>query len=164
MDIVKEIKKGKVFVYPTDTVYGLGCDATNDESVKRIRKIKKSKKPFSVIASKEWIKENCEVKDLSKLPGPYTFIVKMKKQYVSKEVTEGTLGVRIPDCDFTNLILESGKPFVTTSVNLTGEKNLVDIKDLKEDIKEKVDIVVDVGKLENKPSKVIGLDGEVLRE
>jgi len=165
-NLVKQIKEGKVFIYPTDTVYGLGCDATNDESVRRIRDIKKSEKPFSVIASKEWIKKNCIIKKeyLDKLPGAYTFIVKMKKQCVSKEVSEGTLGVRIPDCEFTDIILESERPFVSTSVNLTGEDNLVDVKDLKKDIKDKVDVVVDVGKLENKPSKVIGLNGEVLRE
>ena len=165
-EIIKKIKQGKVFVYPTDTVYGLGCDALNDGAVKRIRDIKKSKKPFSVIASKEWIIKNCEIKKefLDKLPGPYTFIVKMKKQCVSKEVSEGTLGVRIPDCDFTKIILRSRRPFVSTSVNLTSEPFLVDIKNLDKEIKEKVDVIVDAGKLENKPSRVIGLGGEVLRE
>jgi len=88
----------------------------------------------------------------------------MKKQCVSKEVSEGTLGVRIPDCDFTKIILKSRRPFVSTSVNLTSEPFLVDIKNLDKEIKEKVDVIVDAGKLENKPSRVIGLGGEVLRE
>ena len=78
------VVEGKVFLYPTDTVYGLGCDATNSAAVKRIRTIKTSDHPFSIIApSKEWILKNMIVKDkkkLDKLPGKYTLIFKMKKE------------------------------------------------------------------------------------
>ncbi|GAG45638.1 unnamed protein product, partial [marine sediment metagenome] len=70
-----EIRKlrNSVFIYPTDTIYGIGCNALNSKLVKRIRRIKKrDNKPFSVIApSKKWIYDNCEVdrKILKKLPG-----------------------------------------------------------------------------------------------
>ena len=84
-DFYKRIKSGKIFIYPTDTIYGLGCDATNAEAVKKIREIKeRTKSPFSVIApSKKWIKENCEItkkRALWKLPGKYTIIFKLKNK------------------------------------------------------------------------------------
>ena len=57
-DIKDMIEDGAVFIHPTDTIYGIGCDATNKEAVKKARDIKKSKQPFSVIApSKDWIYE-----------------------------------------------------------------------------------------------------------
>ena len=64
MDFIEDIKNGAVFIYPTDTIYGLGCDATNLASVKLIRELKyrDKDKPMSVIApSVEWIREHCEV-------------------------------------------------------------------------------------------------------
>ena len=77
-------KKGKVFIYPTDTIYGLGCDALNKEAVRKIIEIKeRNNKPMSVIApNKEWIKENCTIekkanKWMKKLPGKYTLIVNL---------------------------------------------------------------------------------------
>ncbi len=107
MDFVDEIKKGSVFVYPTDTIYGLGCDAGNSESVASIKKIKCREvgKPMSVIApSVEWIKEHCDVADelIEKyLPGPYTLILKKKDVNFLRDVSAGdSLGVRIPDCEF----------------------------------------------------------------
>ena len=84
MDFVDDIKHGAVFIYPTDTIYGLGCDATNEESVKKIKELKyrDKDKPMSVIApSVDWIKEHCEVTDemIEKyLPGPYTLLLKKK--------------------------------------------------------------------------------------
>ncbi|UCG94990.1 MAG: Sua5/YciO/YrdC/YwlC family protein, partial [archaeon] len=81
------VLQGSVFIHPTDTIYGLGCDATRYNSVIRIRQIKqREQKPFSVIApSKEWILENCVVgeADLTRLPGPYTLILKLKQKCVA---------------------------------------------------------------------------------
>ena len=72
--IVKRINAGEVFIYPTDTIYGIGCDATNEGSVKSIRIVKQRfDKPFSVIApSKQWILKNFEANKsfIDKLPGP----------------------------------------------------------------------------------------------
>ena len=83
------ILDGAVFIYPTDTIYGIGCNAENEEAVKKIRDAKnRSKAPFSVIApSIDWIKENCEVTEtaeewLEKFPGPYTLIFKLKDKIV----------------------------------------------------------------------------------
>ena len=78
-----QINLEKIYVYPTDTIYGIGCDATNDKLVLKIRSIKKrDEKPFSIIApSKDWIKNNFEIihpEYLDKLPGPYTLVMKPK--------------------------------------------------------------------------------------
>ena len=157
-----QINLEKVYVYPTDTIYGIGCDATNDKLVLKIRDIKKrEEKPFSIIApSKKWIKENFEIihpNYLDKLPGPYTLVMKPKNEkIISKHVSySDKVGVRIPDCEFSKLVKKTGKPFVTTSVNISGEPHLVDPKNLKKEIKDKVDIVIDEGKLSGKASTVI---------
>ena len=167
---INEIRKGKIFVYPTDTIYGIGCDATNSDSVLKIRKAKKrEEKPFSVIAPfKEWIKKNCVVDGkteewIGKLPGAYTLILKLEnRKAVAKEVNGGQegLGVRIPDNWFSNIVSQLGKPFVTTSVNLSGEKNMESIDDLKDDMKEYIDYVVYEGKKEGRGSMIVNLIGE----
>jgi L-threonylcarbamoyladenylate synthase len=167
---ISEILKGKVFIYPTDTIYGIGCDATNSDAVKKIRLAKKrNEKPFSVIApSKEWVVKNCFINEnaskwLMKLPGAYTLILELSNwKAVVKEVNDGqdSLGVRIPNNWFSKFIKESGVPFVTTSVNLTGEKCLRDFGDLKEEIKEHVDYFVDDGIIDGKPSVIVNLIGK----
>lgn len=167
---IKEIKKGKIFIYPTDTIYGIGCDATRPKAIIKIRRIKnRETKPFSVIApSKEWIKENCEInkeinKWLNKLPGPYTFILKLKNKKAIAQRTNNngeTLGVRIPGNWFANLIAEINIPFITTSANLSGESPITSLQDLKEEIKKSVDYFIDDGILNNPPSKVIDLTKE----
>ncbi len=162
--ILRSIKQGRIFIYPTDTVYGLGCDALNTDAVKKIREIKKSGRPFSVIApSKGWITENLDVnfpEYLEKLPGPYTLIFEMKKKSVSEIVSTNTLGARIPDHPLTEIIQESGLPFVTTSCNIHGEKTITETKEIPEEIRKKIDVIIDVGKLDKQPSQVIDLTGE----
>ncbi len=161
--IKRLILEGKVFVYPTDTVYGMGCDAKNEKSVKRIRDIKKRRdKPFSVIApSKDWIIRNCKVKmkDLDILPGPYTIIAKLKKDAVCSDVNLGmdTIGLRIPKHWFSGLIGELGIPVVTTSVNVSGKKYMTSIDNIDIKIKEKVDFLVYEGKLDGRPSNIVNL-------
>ena len=168
MENLKEkILSGKVFVYPTDTVYGLGCDASNTSSVDRIKKIKgrDADKPLSVIApSIEWIRDNClidEGLDLGKyLPGPYTLILKKKDAGFLDLVASGdTIGVRIPDSEFCDDIRKVGRPFVTTSVNLSGENPAVRVEEIDDRIIKKVDGVVDVGKLDGRPSTLV-VDGK----
>ena len=89
MGIRDQIKQGKLFIYPTDTIYGIGCDATNKTAVAKIKKLKArdKDKPLSIIApSKAWIKEKCIVDtDLDKyLPGPYTLLLEKKdKNFLS---------------------------------------------------------------------------------
>lgn len=166
MDFVDDIKHGAVFIYPTDTIYGLGCDATNEESVKKIKELKyrDADKPMSVIVpSVEWIKEHCVVDDemLEKyLPGPYTLILKKKDVDFMKDVSSlDTLGVRIPDCEFTELVERAGVPFITTSVNFVGEPFAVKISDIDSNILDAAEIVIGVGELDGRPSTLI-VDGK----
>ncbi|KKP93350.1 MAG: Sua5/YciO/YrdC/YwlC family protein [Parcubacteria group bacterium GW2011_GWA1_36_12] len=163
---INEIKSGKIFIYPTDTIYGIGCDATNDKAVQKIREIKQREtKPFSVIApNKQWIKDNCFVNEitenwLNKLPGPYTLILKLKnKKAVSEAVTStNTIGVRIPAHWFAKIIEKTKVPFITTSVNISGEPNLKSIKDLKKEIENNIDYFVNEGEINNSPSTIINL-------
>ncbi|MGV8142654.1 MAG: L-threonylcarbamoyladenylate synthase [Candidatus Pacearchaeota archaeon] len=163
---VKEILAGKIFVYPTDTIYGLGCDATNNKAVEKIRKIKdRELKPFSIIApSKEWIEKNCFVPAhakewLSLLPGPYTLLLKIKnKKIVANSVIFGeTIGVRIPNHPITKLIQSAGVPFITTSVNISGQPHINSITQIPLEISEQVDFIIDEGVLNNKPSTVVDL-------
>ena len=143
-DYSRDILDGKIFIYPTDTIYGVGCDATNKQSVEKIKQIKQRDrdKPLSIIApSKEWIKENCIVDvDLDKyLPGPYTIILKKKdKEFLSNVSETDSLGIRIPDHKFTKEIQKSKIPFITTSVNLSGQPFITKISDISKEILDQV--------------------------
>lgn len=172
---IKEILDGKIFIYPTDTIYGIGCNAKNANSITKIREIKqRDEKPMSVIIpSKNWAYENCEIpdkKELEKLPGPYTFIAKLKKEEnIAKKELIGDLeglGIRIPDNWFTEMITNTGEPFVTTSVNISGEPHLTNPDDLKRKIKRNVDYLIDDGILSGKPSTIINLmnQNEIIRK
>jgi L-threonylcarbamoyladenylate synthase len=166
---VGDILEGKIFIYPTDTIYGIGCNALDKKAVERIREIKKrdKNKPLSIIApSFEWIKKHCVVDvGLKKyLPGPYTLILKKKDPGFLKHVSEtDSLGIRIPDCEFSEKVEEAGAPFITTSVNLSGEPFAVNIKGVPEEIKSRVDRIIDEGKLNGKPSTLIIKGKEIIR-
>ena len=165
-EIRKAILEGKIFIYPTDTIYGIGCNAENKKAVEKIREIKKrDMKPFSVIApSFEWIKEFLVVDiDLRKyLPGAYTIILKKKNPDFLKWVSGDSLGVRIPDCNFCDKIRATGIPFITTSVNFSGEKPAIKISEIPREILNKVDFVIKSrSKLSGKPSSLI-INGELV--
>ncbi|MBI2208567.1 threonylcarbamoyl-AMP synthase [Candidatus Woesearchaeota archaeon] len=171
-DIIRNKLKEEntVFIYPTDTIYGIGCNALNKEAVERIRKIKhRANNPFSVIApSKEWIAENCEVNEnakewIKKLPGPYTLVLKTKEECVAKNVAPGlkTLGIRIPDHWFSGFVKEISIPIVSTSVNISGGDFMTSLEDLDEGIKAKVDFIIYEGPRQGKPSKIVDLTSKV---
>jgi L-threonylcarbamoyladenylate synthase len=156
-ELIKEIESGAVFIYPTDTIYGLGCLALNKKSVKKIESLKKRKnQPFSILVSKPWIKENCILKKehkkvFNKLPGPYTLILRLKKG--------GTIGIRIPKHWFSKIIKETG-PIITTSVNISGKPFMTCLEDADKTILKKVDFILYEGKKTGKPSTLIDLTGD----
>ena len=161
--MLEEIRTGSVLVYPTDTIYGIGCNALIADSVRRIRKIKKAEHPFSVIApSTEWILKNLVVenrKSLDVLPGPYTLIFRKREPFFLREVSPiPTLGVRIPAHPITKIVREIGIPFVTTSANLSGKQPVRKASEAKR--LKGVNYIIDGGTLANPPSIVVDLSGE----
>lgn len=166
---------GGIIIYPTDTLYGIGGNALNANTVERIRKIKRrdGRKPLSIImTSFDMIREYCEVDKAQELilqtylPGPFTFIVKMRKPIPagnsypvtsSHELSmkfpfhqDGTVGIRMPHYQFTKLLsLKCNVPIISTSANLTGEKPPTEISELDKDVLSSVDLVIDGGKTEH---------------
>ena len=177
-----KLLKEKIFIYPTDSIYGIGCDATNPVLVEKIRKLKKSNiQPFSIIApSKEWVYKNCEITDkqrpfvesLGKTLGiagekhRFTIILKLKnKNAVARNVNPGsdTIGVRIPNHWFSDFVHEFGKPIVTTSANPTGEDFMTSLDDLNPHIKKGVDFIIYVGEKKGHPSTIIHYDDKEIK-
>src|SRR3989339_768941 len=139
-EIIQRIENGAVFIHPTDTIYGIGCNALNEKAIKKIRELKqRPETPFSIwVPSPEWIQQNCQINNsvnkwLKELPGPYTLIVKLKnKKSISPltipKITE--IGVRIPDHWFHELIKELNLPIITTSANKTGKEFMTSLENL----------------------------------
>lgn len=165
----EKIRAGAIFIYPTDTIYGIGCIATNSTAIKKIQKIKQRTTPFSVIVpSKTWIKKNCVInkhalKWLNKLPGKYTLILPLKNNRCSaQEVNQksGTLGVRIPNHWVSSIARALKKPIITTSVNVHEKKPMTSLKDLDIEIIKKVDFIMYEGVNKGKPSTIVKLLGK----
>jgi tRNA threonylcarbamoyl adenosine modification protein (Sua5/YciO/YrdC/YwlC family) len=172
-----KIGQGALFIYPTDTIYGIGCNARDPSAIKRLRKLKKRGKiPFSIIApDKRWIQKNCKLSQiakvwLNKLPGPYTLILKLKeKNVISDRVAPGldTIGVRIPKHWFSEYVKELQIPIITTSANVKGGEFMTSMDDIDLEIKAGVDFIIYDGKNEGKASKIVNLstgEPEVVRE
>lgn len=165
-ELWQELKE-KIVIYPTDTVYGIGCNAENEKLVERIYKIKKRdrNKPLSVIAPGfEWILKNfeCDKNVVKKfLPGAYTLILRKKDPDFLKSVAPGnSVGVRIPAHLISKIVEVLGIPFVTTSANISGKKAPASLEEIEKDLLESVDLVIDGGELPGKPSTIIDLTGE----
>lgn len=165
-ELVRAILSGKVFIYPTDTIYGIGCDARNKKAVWIIQRLKKrdAKKPLSIIApSKQWIRSHLRVRHasfLSKLPGPYTFVWEKKTNtFLSHVSRDSTLGVRMPNHPFVSLIRAAKVPFVTTSVNLSGHPPVRRVDEIPLSFVKKVDYAIDAGRLGGRPSALYHLTG-----
>ena len=168
-ELLTRIKDGAVFIHPTDTIYGLSCDATNEESVSKIRELKQRKdSPFSVIApSLDWIRENCEVTEeaetwLKKLPGPYTLILKLKnKDSISPSTApgSGSVGVRIPDHWVSEAVASYGKPIITTSANVAGKEFMTSLENLDSKVKQQCNFIIYEGEKQGSPSNIVFLDG-----
>jgi L-threonylcarbamoyladenylate synthase len=159
----KAIKEGAIFIYPTDTVYGLGCDATNGKAVQKLRELKnRNVMPLSVIApNKEWVEEHCEYQQewLDKLPGPYTLIMKLKDhKCVAPGVTVGreTIGVRIPAHWISDVAEMLGRPIITTTANMTGGNCMRTLDDLPRELLH-VDFIIYEGEHRGNPSELVDL-------
>lgn len=167
------LRAGGIIIYPTDTVYGMGCSIEDKSAVERIHLIKRqrSDKPFSFVCSDlTHISEYARVSNMAfrtmkhLIPGPYTFVLpaarmkQLSKILISKRKT---VGIRVPDSQVTHAIVkELGHPILSTSVT-TEEGELLNDPDLiAEHFNSIVDLIIDGGILHSEPSTVIDLTGE----
>lgn len=179
--VVNVLKNGGLVIYPTDTVYGLGCDITNVKALERIARIKGVKlenSNFSFVCEdlsnlSDYVKQidNTTFKILKRaLPGPYTFILPGAKTLPNPFKKRKTVGIRVPDNSIAlALVAALGNPIVSTSIR--DEDEVIEYTTDPELILEKwddlVDIVVDGGYGDNEPSTVIDLSEDepiVVRE
>lgn len=179
--VVDVLRYGGLIIYPTDTVYGLGCDITNTKALERIAKIKGiklEKANFSFICSdlsnlSDYVKQidTSTFKILKRaLPGPYTFILPGNNDLPKEFRKKKTVGIRVPDNRIVlDIVKMLGNPIVSTSIH--DEDEVLEYSTDPELIFEKwqntVDLVIDGGYGDNIPSTIIDLSGyepEVVRE
>jgi len=166
-EIKKSVLAGAVFVYPTDTLYGIGCNALDGNAVERIKKIKgrdaNSNKPMSVImGTLDMVREYCEVDAkqleilINCLPGPFTFILKLKRGKALPVTNTGKIGVRVPEHQFARkLSSELGIPIVTTSANISGKKDASKVSGIDKKVLGAVDFTVDMGETRYKQGSTV---------
>ncbi len=167
-EILDKIKAGEIFIYPTDTIYGIGCIATNTKSIQKIREIKnRPNAPFSIIApSLEWINENCPQNEwIDQLPGPLTLVMPCSFSFPDNlNPGKSTVGVRFPNHWITEFVKELGTAIVTTSANKHGKEFMTSTKDLDPDVEKEVDFMIYEGVKEARPSKIIHIDSKEIIE
>jgi len=179
--VVKVLKNGGLIIYPTDTVYGLGCDITNTKALERIAKIKGiklDKANFSFICNdlsnlSDYVKQidTSTFKILKRsLPGPYTFILPGNNNLPKEFKKKKTVGIRIPDNPIVLQIVKLlGNPIISTSIYDEDEvlEYSTDPELIFEKWQNQVEMVIDGGYGDNQPSTIIDLsEGEpvIIRE
>ena len=158
------LKDGGVIVYPTDTLYGFGCDAKNESAIEKINTIKGRKAPMSVLApnieiATKWMNIPKHDKNivLEKLGGSTTIIVPVKVGITSPTITgdNHTLGVRIPDHKFCQKLSEAyPNPITTTSVNRTKQKPLTNPEKIQSEFPREIDLIIEDGIIEGSGSTI----------
>ena len=168
---VEVLAGGGVIIYPTDTIYGLGCDITHKSAMERIRRIKgrDARKPMSfVCADLNDIARYARVSNYAyrilrrMLPGPYTFVLPATKETPRLlRSRQKTVGIRIPDHPVTAaLVRELGQPILSTSANRSEQDAITDPLQLEEELGNDVDLILECGQLPVLPSSVVSLVGD----
>jgi L-threonylcarbamoyladenylate synthase len=148
------LKSGGVILYPTDTIWGIGCDATNIEAVQRIYKIKKREDSKSMLVLMEnpallerYVDDVPEIAwDLVEISTtPLTVIYSNAKNLATNLIAlDGSVGIRFTKETFTSQLLQRfRKPLVSTSANISGEKSPAFFNEISEEIKSQVDYIVE---------------------
>lgn len=174
---VETMRKGGVIVYPTDTVWGIGCDATNAEAVKRVYEIKRrddSKALICLVDSdvrlQRYLRDGSDVAwDLLTLPVKPTTVILDGVSGLAENLyaEDGSVGIRITHEDFSReLCYRLQRPIVSTSANISGEETAQNYRDISEEIVSAVDYVCETRRQEHlphTPSSIIKLtkDGQV---
>lgn len=175
--VVEVLREGGVVIYPTDTIYGIGCDLMNRKAVERLCKImdiKPNKLDLSFICNDlshiaEFVKriDTPVFKVLKRsLPGPYTFILESSSR-VPKilDVNKKTVGIRIPDHAIPRTLVSAlGNPLITSSIKDDDRivEYTTDPNEIYEDFKNLVDVVIDGGNGGNVPSTIVDCTGDGL--
>lgn len=176
------LQNGGIILYPTDTIWGLGCDATNSVAVNRIYKIKRRMESKSLIVLvdrfsmvSEYVKNVPVITEdlLNSISHPVTVIYSEARRLAENVIaSDGTIGIRIIKDEFCNkLINKFGKPIVSTSANISGDPSPIMFKDIVDEIKNEVDYIVQIKHdtfTRSKPSTIIRLNDDgmftILRE
>ncbi len=170
--VVEVLEGGGAIGYPTDTIYGVGCDLFNPEAIRKVHRLKKldGKKPLSFICS--------DLKDISRyayvsnyaykmmkrlLPGAYTFVLKATKLVPKIAMTkQNTVGIRIPDNKIClALVKDLGHPIISTSVYKPNEGLYNDPAEIEERFGKQLDLVIDGGVIVAEHSSIIDLTDDV---
>lgn len=180
-EVVKTLKNGGLIIYPSDTVYALGCDINHlkaMEKLAQIKKVKLEKSKFSIICNdlshlSAFTKpiENSTFRLLKNyLPGPFTFILEANKNLPLAYKGHKTIGIRVPDHSIPQLIVQKlGNPIASTSIKDDDEiiEYTTDPELIAEKYNHLVDIVIDSGYGDNNASTIVDLTGgepEIIRE
>lgn len=174
-EIITALKNGAVLVLPTDTVYGLVCDAKNKKAVEKIFEIKKrdKAKPLAVFVKDiDTAKKYAVIgkKEEEFLKDSKTTVVVLVKSGLAQLIGgTGKIGIRIPDYDLIkNIFSEFDGPLAQTSANISGQPATTKIREVILQFKNQDILIIDAGDLpEAKPSKVVDLTGEsdkIIRE
>lgn len=176
--VIDVLRSGGVIAYPTDTMYGIGCDIMNKKAIERVYQIKQwpKTKPFSFICSdlkniSQYAKvSNYAYKTMRRLlPGPYTIILEGSHQVPKMMLTKRkTAGIRVPDNPICMALISAlGNPILSTSASTRGGEAFAEPWLIEDHFGKLLDIVIDGGPVPGIPSSVISLIGdepEVLRE
>lgn len=150
---IKILQSGGTVLYPTDTIWGIGCDATNPEAIKKIFEIKKRDQNKSLIILVESEKRLQDLVDVPEMAWqiidlsekPVTIVYENPKNLPKELLAEdGSVGIRIVKNDYCKkLISKLNKPLVSTSANLSGQKSPMKFSDISEEIKNSVDYITE---------------------
>lgn len=170
--VVDILNNGGIIVYPTDTVYGIGCDLFNKRGIEKIHEIKRRslKQPFSFIcADLTDISSYAQVSDYAYrtmrrlLPGAYTFVLEASRLVPKILLTKRkTVGIRVPDNNIClALVRELGHPIISTSATTREDEILSDPAEIEKHYRHAVNLVIDGGILASEKSSVVSLVDDV---
>ncbi len=171
-EVLSVLTTGGVILYPTDTIWGIGCDATNARAVEKVYNIKEriSNKSFIIIVKDQEMLSNyvttipdIVIELLASVPEPLTVIYPGGKNLPKNVVSgDGSIAVRIPDHAFCQqLLCAFGKPLISTSANISGAQLPYSFRSIDEQIKQSVDYIVPLEQntiARPKPSTIVKID------
>ena len=177
--VLEAFANGQVVIYPTDSGYSMGCDALSKKAVNKLYHVKRAMKKYLMALM---VRDFSELSEFAKVdtsafrymkslvPGPYTFILPATvRSRKILDVNRPEVGVRMPDCPFTNTLfaLSPQAVILTTAAKIREEDNFIDPGEIEETYGNLVDLIVDMGPQAINPTTVISLADEapvVIRE